>query len=37
MSLVGIVRYLEIGCWPLSIPPEGEWSLLIFGVVPFGL
>jgi hypothetical protein len=23
------------GCWPLSIPLESEWSLLILGDVPF--
>ena len=22
--------------WPLSIPPDGQWSLLILGVAPFG-
>jgi len=27
--------FCEIGYWPLSIPVEGEWSLLIFGVALF--
>jgi hypothetical protein len=29
--------FLKERCWPLSIPPFTEWSLLILAVVPFGI